>query len=195
MDDKKLDNVFLSASIPIAERDPKYIESCDITAIRDAVIALASLTIKDYRLIWGGHPAITPIISRVIKMLGGIVSEHVILYQSNWFTNQFPKENNDFPKIVFTEKKDTLKSSLIEMRNKMIGDNIFKAAFFIGGMEGVEREFSLLKEKHPSCRTFPIASTGAAAKLLFERHKSDYDEELEYNLAYMSLFRKLLRSI
>ena len=195
MDEPKVKNIFLSASIPFTERNKKYINTCDVTSIRDAVIALTSVVIKDYRLIWGGHPAITPVISRVLNILEYNVSEHVMLYQSKWFVEQFPKENKDMPKVVLTEKKDSLEESLLEMRNKMIGNNEFMAAFFIGGMEGVEIEYDMFKQFHPDTPMFPIASTGAAAKILFNKHKNEYDIELENNLAYMSLFREIIKQI
>ena len=35
---EQLKNIFLSASIPLKERDPKYFDSADIIAIRDSVI-------------------------------------------------------------------------------------------------------------------------------------------------------------
>ncbi len=40
---KELKNIFLSASIPFKERHEKYYNTADIIAIRDSVIALASL--------------------------------------------------------------------------------------------------------------------------------------------------------
>ena len=195
MDETKIKNIFLSASIPVAERHRKYIDTCDVCAIRDAVIALTSVVIKNYRLVWGGHPAITPLISRVLKLMEYNVSEHVVLYQSKWFANQFPKENKDFPMVILTEKKASLPESILEMRNRMIGDNEFAAAFFIGGMEGIEDEYKIFEKFHPKCPTFPIASTGAASKILYDLHKAKYNEDLENNLAYMSLFRTLLKSI
>lgn len=195
MDEKKLRNIFLSASIPTVSRDPKYYETCDITAIRDAIIALTSVVLTTHRLIWGGHPAITPIISRVLTSINENISERVVLYQSEWYNQHFPQENKDIPSIVYTKKKDTIEDSWEEMRNHMIGDNKFAAAFFIGGMEGVEEEYAIFKHYHPYSPTFPIASTGAAAKIIYDNHKNDYDENLENNLAYMSLFREILKNI
>ena len=40
---QQIKNIFLSASIPVEERDRKYIETADVIAIRDSVIALASV--------------------------------------------------------------------------------------------------------------------------------------------------------
>lgn len=60
----KMKNIFLSASIPLPERDEKYIGTADIIAIRDAVIALTTVVLPHHRLIWGGHPSITPLIKQ-----------------------------------------------------------------------------------------------------------------------------------
>ena len=59
---KDVKNIFLSASIPLPSRDAKYIETADIIAIRDAVIALTTVVLPHHRIIWGGHPSITPLI-------------------------------------------------------------------------------------------------------------------------------------
>jgi hypothetical protein len=44
---------------------------------------------------------------------------------------------------------------------------------------------------HPTKPAFAIASTGAAALTLFDRHMADRRELLE-DLRYLSLFRRLL---
>ncbi len=49
----EIKNIFLSASIPLPERDLKYIETADIIAIRDAVIALTTVVLPKHRIIWG----------------------------------------------------------------------------------------------------------------------------------------------
>jgi hypothetical protein len=77
------------------------------------------------------------------------------------------------------------------MRQSMIGSADFAAGVFIGGMEGVEEEYYLFREQHPDKPVFPIASTGAAARILFERHSQDQPELLD-ELRYLSLFRRLL---
>ena len=48
----KIKNIFLSASIPLPERDPKYIKTVDIIAKRDAVIALTTVVLPHHRIIW-----------------------------------------------------------------------------------------------------------------------------------------------
>ena len=82
--------------------------------------------------------------------------------------------------------------SLMEMRKCMLGDNEFDAAFFVGGMEGVRDEYVLFKEFHPEAKVFPIASTGAAAKFIYDDNPSLYDSRLETELTYTSLVKDLL---
>lgn len=188
----KMKNIFLSASIPLPERDEKYIGTADIIAIRDAVIALTSVVLPHHRLIWGGHPSITPLIYYVMEKLNLNIQEHMILYQSRFFEKYFPKDNNKFENIVFTDIIDNdREKSLKMMREKMI-ENEFSAGIFIGGMEGVEKEYDMFIEKHPNALVLPIASTGAAAKKIYNERFTDKNERLVKDYAYMSLFQKYL---
>src|ERR1700758_2434138 len=102
MASKELKNIFLSASIPLQERYARYFETADIVAIRDAIIALTTVVLPKHKLIWGGHPSITPLIYYVMEKLGLNIQEHVKLYQSLWFEHLFPEDNNKFENIVFT---------------------------------------------------------------------------------------------
>lgn len=187
-----LTKIFLSASIPIQERNPKYYESADIIAIRDAVRALASVVIPQCNLIWGGHPAITPLIRYVMQKMDANLKEHVTIYQSEFFKAFFPNDNEFFEKIEITPKGKDRDSSLLDMRNAMLS-NDFKVGIFIGGMEGVEEEFTLFTEMHPDALVLPVASTGAAAKMIYDKFKSKPDERLLTDYAYMALFRDLLQ--
>ena len=99
----EIKNIFLSASIPLQERDPEYIETADIIAIRDAVIALTTVVLPSHRLIWGGHPSITPLVYHVMEKLNLNIQEHITLYQSMFFEKYFPKDNNKFDNIVLTD--------------------------------------------------------------------------------------------
>ncbi len=112
--------IFLSASIPVQERHRKYIDTADVIAIRDAVRALATVVIPKSHLVWGGHPAITPLIHYVMRKMNADLKEHITLYQSEWFKDTFPKDNLFFENVVITDKQETLGSSLELMRNSMI---------------------------------------------------------------------------
>lgn len=190
----ELKNIFLSASVPLPERDPKYIETADIIAIRDAVIALATVVLPHHRIIWGGHPSITPLIYFVMEKMGLNIQEHVSLYQSIFFEHLFPKDNNKFENVTLTENLGDIHSSIQHMRLRMFSENNFEAGIFIGGMDGIEVEYKMFKEHHPGALILPIASTGAATKIIYD---NIFPEELKNDrflkdYGYMSLFQKFL---
>ncbi|HZJ36259.1 MAG TPA: hypothetical protein VFD29_06510 [Gillisia sp.] len=187
---KNLNKIFLSASIPYPERDEKFYSTADIVAIRDSVRALTTVVVPKAQLIWGGHPAITPLIRFVTERMDVDLKEHVTLYQSNFFRRFFPKDNLHFENKVIVEEGPDKNSSLLNMRKEMLSNN-FSAAIFIGGMEGVLEEFEIFRKYNPNVLTLPIASTGAAAKIIFENN-GNQNERLISDFAYMALFRDLL---
>ena len=190
---EKMKNIFLSASIPLPERDEKYIGTADIIAIRDAIIALTTVVLPHHRLIGGIHLSITPLIYHVMKRLNLNIKEHITLYQSMFFKETFPEDNNKFKNIVFTDIIDNdREKSLLHMRRRMLDESEFSAGIFIGGMEGVEEEYDMFIEKHPKALALPIASTGAAAKKIYDERFTDKNERLVKDYAYMSLFRECL---
>jgi len=213
-------NIFLSASIPLPERHPKYYETADIIAIRDAVIALTSIALTEHRIVWGGHPSITPLIYYVIErilinklkrddwelpmteeektmievQLKGKIQNHVTLYQSLFFKDDFPPENDKFQNVVLTENIGDVHSSIQHMRQRMFSENKFSAAVFLGGMDGIEVEYNMFKEYHPDALVLPIASTGAATKIVYDNLLPDElkNERFLKDYGYMSLFQKFL---
>lgn len=191
--EKRLNNIFLSASIPSPDRDRQFYDTADIIAIRDAVKALASVVIPNANLVWGGHPSITPLIKYVLEQTNMDVNEHMTLYQSLFFENEFIEDNSAFRNIIFTPKQETLKESIDSMRLKMIGENMFSVGVFIGGMEGIFDEYNLFKEKHPDALIIPLASTGGASRILCEKIQFEQKERLTNDYAYMVLFRDLLQ--
>ena len=189
---KTLNKIFLSASIPYQERDRKFYDTADIVAIRDSVRALAAVVIPKAHLIWGGHPAITPLIRFVMQRLDASLKGHISLYQSKFFEASFPKDNFHFEDIQLTEALDDKDSSLRKMRNEMITKNDYKIGIFIGGMEGVLEEYELFKSSNPNALILPIASTGAAAKIIYDSIEHKPNERLTNDYAYMALFSDLL---
>lgn len=194
MADEKLRNIFLSASIPLPERDPKYIDSVDIIAIRDAATALVDVVIPEYRLIWGGHPSITPLVYQVVHKREedeNLIQKHVRLYQSRFFEEHFPDDNNKFENVTLVESTGEREGSLLAMRKAMFNAGEFNAGVFLGGMEGVEEEFNLFREFHPKAKLIPVASTGAAAKIIYDQMEIE-DERLLNDYSYLSLFKDYL---
>lgn len=213
-------NIFLSASIPLPDRHAKYYDTADIIAIRDAIIALSNIVLTKHRVIWGGHPSITPLIYYVIEkmlvnklkrkdwelalnedekkiievQLKGKIQEHVLLYQSLFFEDDFPPENEKFKNVVLTENMGDIPSSVKKMRERIFNENKFDAAVFIGGMDGIEIECNMFREKNPEALLLPIASTGAATKIVYNNL---FPEELKEDrflkdYGYMSLFQEFL---
>lgn len=188
----ELNNIFLSASVPLPERDPKYYKTADLIAIRDAVLALATIVLPKYRLVWGGHPSITPLIYYVLQKMDVNIHEHVTLFQSKYFEKYFPEDNNRFNNVILTENLGDKISSLRLMRESMFASYEFKAGIFIGGMDGVEEEYDMFKISQPDALVLPIASTGAAAKIIYDNLKNPISDQFEKNYAYMSLFQNYL---
>lgn len=194
MASKQLKKIFLSASIPSPDRHPDYYNTADIIAIRDAVRAFATVVVPRAILVWGGHPSITPMINHILKLLKVDFKSHVTLYQSVYFENDFPSDNADIDNIIFTSSYPSLVGSITHMRNQMIFDNQFVAGVFIGGMEGINDEYEIFKKVHPSALILPVASTGGAARQIFD-NSDRYDKRLLTDYAYMSLFNDLLGDI
>ncbi len=194
MASEKLKTIFLSASIPLQERHAKYYDTADIIAIRDAVIALATIVLPKHRLVWGGHPSITPIIYYVMERLNLNIQKHVTLYQSKYFEHLFPEDNNKFKNVVLTKNTGEIQSSILLMRQRMFSENDFSAGIFIGGMDGIEVEFNMLKEAHPNAILLPIASTGAASLIVYDKllTEDSKNNRLLNDYGYLSLFQDLL---
>ena len=57
----------------------------------------------------------------------------------------------------------------------------------------VEEEYKMFIRKHPHAIILPIASTGAAAKKIYDEQFLDKNERLVKDYAYMSLFQKYLQ--
>ncbi len=191
----KIKNIFLSASIPLPERDPQYIETADIIAIRDAVVALVTTVLPYHRIVWGGHPSITPLIYYVMQKLDIRIQDHVTLYQSKLFEKYFPEDNNKFSNVVLTDiVENDRDKSLLLMRERMLSDFQFSAAVFIGGMDGIETEYKMFKERYPEALLLPIASTGAATKVVYDNFFPEEmkNERFLKDYGYMSLFQKYL---
>lgn len=202
MECKELKNIFLSASIPSPERDAKYYETADIISIRDAVRALSVIVLPRARLVWGGHPFITPLIREVLERVGVEVCEirrHVTLFQSAFFEGVFPVDNGCVENVVYTEvksehdKKDR-EVSLEEMRRRMLAPAwSYVAGIFIGGMEGVEDEFDMFKRYHSGALLLPVASTGGAAFEIYNRSPECFEKRLKGDFDYLTLFDDLFR--
>lgn len=161
--------LFLSASVPHVGRG-SYHESADPFLIQTAVRELVIAVIRDYRIVWGGHPSITPMIWAICEYLGVDYADRVLLYQSKFFRDCFPEENERFGNVVYVEAVEgDEQASLKAMREAMLGRDDLVGAVFIGGMEGVEVEFEIFCRLHPLAGYLIVSTPGGAARQLAEK--------------------------
>jgi hypothetical protein len=184
--------VFLSASVPDPKRAPQYAQTADVVAITSAVSALVHVVLGRRLLVWGGHPAITPMVWMVAQDMGVNYGEWVTLYQSSFFEDQFPEDNDRFQNVVHTDKRSTLEESLRLMRERMFSEHRFEAAVFIGGMKGIVDEFALFRRYQPGARVVPILSAGGAALEIGEA-LGLLDTDLRLDLDYVALLHRHLQ--
>jgi len=164
-----LSAIFLSASVPLVGRG-SYHETANPFLIQCAVRELVMAVIRQHRIVWGGHPAITPMIWSICQDLGLDYAHSVTLYQSKYFEDRYPEENAHFQNVIFTEAVQGDRDASLElMRRQMFRCDEFVAAVFIGGMDGVEVEHSMFKEHHPNAKILAVPSPGGAALVLAKR--------------------------
>jgi hypothetical protein len=241
--------VLLSASEPDPRRKPEYWDSRKLLNVREAVRAFCGHALAHFPVVFGGHPAITPLVKNVAARITMDVQAHdgaerkpqILLYQSGVFairdrsddtiiTDPHGKDEEGGP--VVPRETGMRNESLLRMRYEMIakptstkmppslaqdsghwllrnhgstfgadrearlGTREFSAAVFIGGMEGVVREFRIFRTFHPNTPAFPIASTGSACAELLDQIADnlagDVLTDLSKQTAYSLLMQKIL---
>jgi len=191
--ERSLKAVFLSASVPLQDRDPRYYETADIICIREAIRAVSIVVLQRSFLVFGGHPAISPFVIVIAEKMRR--KDNVHIFQSEYFRSVVPPESLAFSRITWIpDVNDDREQSLLRMRQKMLLTYQFSAAVFIGGMDGVEAEYALFKELHPTVPAYPVASTGGAARFLWEK-SPETDESVRRNLAEDIVYDALFRSL
>ncbi|MCW3058924.1 MAG: hypothetical protein JWQ02_745 [Capsulimonas sp.] len=155
--------IFLSASVPIAGRG-NFHESANPFLILCAVREFVTAALGRRTIVWGGHPAITPMIWSVCEDLGVNYSKAVVLYQSNFFKDLYPEENQRFGNVVYVDAvPGDRDASLLRMRQAMLSRDDLSTAVFIGGMEGVLAEYDLFTQFHPDAKVLAVPAPGGAA--------------------------------
>lgn len=184
--------IFLSAGVPDPKRGPQYAKTADTVAITAAVSALVHVTLGRRLLVWGGQPAITPMIWVVAEGLGIDYGSWVRLYQSKHFEDEYPADNQRFQNVTYTDDVGhDREHSLLLMRERMFTDFDFTAAVFIGGMGGIVQEFELFQQMQPQATLLPVISTGGAVQDIGQRMGS-VPSDLRDDLDYVALFHRHL---
>lgn len=185
--------IFLSASVPEVGRAGS--DDFDAFLIKEAVTALIEVILGRYLLVWGGQPAITPMIWEASRRYNVSYPGVVTLYQSAYWKGRYPKTNTAFGNFVETEAVPSDKvASLAKMRNQMLSNHDFHGGVFIGGMEGVLNEYEIFKSHNPRAVVLPIPSPGGTSRILFqgEQREGRLPKELEDAVDFTYWFQKLL---
>ena len=166
-------HVFLSASFPSGER-ARDVRPFDAAAIADAVTAVVRAVLRsDGKLMFGGHPTITPIVLLIGTELG--VRHAVDIFQSEWFREEVTEETvalieSGVGAIHWTPARRTREASLGVMRTQMLSFTRPAGAVFIGGMPGIRDEYAEFGRVCPGVPRLPILGPGgAAAQLSIEK--------------------------
>jgi hypothetical protein len=161
--------IFLSASVPIIGRG-NYYETADPFLIQIAVREFVAVALGRRLIVWGGHPAITPMVWAVCEDLGVSFAKAVVLYQSKFFADIFPEENRRFGNVEYVDAvPEDQEASLLRMRKAMLSRDDLAAAVFIGGMEGILAEHTMFTELHPGAKILAVPAAGGAARQLAEK--------------------------
>jgi hypothetical protein len=184
--------IFLSAGVPDPKRGPDYAVTADTVAIGAAVSALVHVTLGRRLLVWGGQPAITPMIWVVAHDFGVDYGRWVRLYQSRHFRDEFPEDNERFQNVTYTDDVEgDREKSLLAMRERMFSEHRFMAAVFIGGMGGIVQEYELFRRLQPNGAVIPVVSTGGATLEVAARAGA-LPADLADELDYVALFHRHL---
>ena len=180
--------IFLSASVPVRkdyEGNERHLETARPELIRAAVVEVAKRAFKhDLTLVFGGHPAISPMVLEVARrFLADPHEPRVFVFQSEFFSEESrPRATHELvswdagrlvltPSVVVEGKPDREKS-LALMREIMVRWPGLIAAIFVGGMDGILKEATAFQQAHtqdapvgprsePPC--FAVVSAGGAA--------------------------------
>lgn len=202
--------LFLSGSVPDSQRDPdaehkhlphqvfaRYQASwpsfCD--AMRDRRAREVQRAVswicreafsRDYTLVFGGHPAISPMVLEIARQeLGSGAEIRVLIFQARVFEGVLTEAAKDLARwphgcMIFTDPPGDMKNAddrqrcLTRMRELMTSLPNLTAAVFVGGMSGLLEETDLFAAHVPGAPRYAIASTGGAAAFLLNQREAGH---------------------
>jgi hypothetical protein len=124
--------------------------------------------------------------------LGVAYQQAVVLYQSRFFSDAYPRENEHFSNVILVDAvDDDRQKSLLAMRQAMFARSDLAAGVFVGGMEGVADEYALLRKLKPGASVLAVAATGGAARELAIRC-GEWDSTQPEDLNFARMFYERL---
>lgn len=162
-------HVFIAASFPSGPRAEPWPVS-DGSAVAEAVTAAVRTIIgMDGKVLFGGHPTITPLVLMVANEYD--VRGRVDVYQSAWFADEITPatrrlEQTGAGTIHMVPARTTRDDSLKVMRTEMLSLSSIRGGLFVGGMEGIVDEHERFGDAHPDLPRLVVAGPGGAAATL-----------------------------
>ena len=104
--------VFLSASYPSEDRNPRYCKGTDVRTISNAVVELVRAVFEvNGSLVFGGHPTISPLVLQIAESmeipLGQGDAPRLRIYQSAVFRGRAPQASERIGKLDIGEQIET----------------------------------------------------------------------------------------
>lgn len=182
--------LFLSASVPRPrteagrrEAEQKFLAGADRTTIQKTVQELGKRAMeRGFAVLFGGHPSISEALLPLALGPGRPTTSRPWLYlcqhlHFNWHLHDATAALARSPDVALilvdgSEPGVTgpTEAALARLRACMLGVPNLAAGVFLGGMKGVEDEFTLFTTKHPKARKYALGvGGGAASKLLKEQ--------------------------
>ena len=182
------DVIFLSASLPYR---PPWDKVAEPVEIQEAIVSIArAVFARGGRLLFGGHPSVSPLIADIAGEYYQVDSRRtirpIVTVQSEFFKEILPQKTWDlhtmgWSAIEWTPKAEDRDKSLAVMRKAMLGmDDLGRdiaqrnrlrppvAMIAVGGMEGIRDEAAMFLQAHPTRSVFLLKTPGAAAAILTE---------------------------
>ncbi len=162
-------SVFVAASFPSGESGREF-DQADPSAIADAVTSLVKAVLAaGGRVVFGGHPTITPLVLLVAGEHGH--ERAVDVYQSHWFgdvitAETYRLEELGYGTIHWTPRGSSQAESLTVMRVTMLQETQPIGGLFAGGMQGLIEEWELFGAILPGRPRLALAAPGGAAAFL-----------------------------
>jgi hypothetical protein len=171
--------IFLSASFPSDdERGRRF--PADPGIVGDAVAAVSVAILRSgARIVSGLHPTISPLLLFICDQSHW--HHRLEIYQSERYRDKIPEETwrlteMGFGALHFTPSVGDLEEDLQAMRHELLDKTRPGAAIFIGGMEGILKEWEMCIERGIFC--LPVPASGGAAAQLSEPDVADPESRL-----------------
>jgi len=169
--------VMLSASLP-----DELVGTSRSQDLYDLLVVLAGgILSSGGRLVFGGHPSVTPLLHRVAKG-AGVREGQVTLFQLERFRQQAPVEVQDrsvFGGVRWCEDLEIMREGMAAMANAgvFVGG---KTTGYVGNKPGVRDEFERFVRRHPLGPVYLLGLLDGEAQRLIEEKGGDQPWEPRY---------------